>query len=461
MQKKVIWSAQALSEALNLTVNPALMGQVVQFNSNDVEKGDIFIALQGNRDGHNYAKEAVARGAALVITSRRLLEIKEECQLVVEDTLAALKKMADYKRQKSRAKLIGITGSVGKTTTKEALKVMLSGFGNTFASRANFNNHLGVPINLASMPDDVDYAILEMGMNRVGEIRSLTEMVRPDIALITWISEAHLEFFNSVMEIADAKCEIFEGLSKEGKSIISIDNKYYGRMMFNLERLGIKAKNIYTFGKSAASHSQLASYQKIGDKVRLSYKVFAHVHELELPFIPEHFARNFAACLMIASVVGLDTHKAAQSLSKIELIDGRGKIIKVTREGKYYQLICDYYNANPASLKASLEYFTQVNHPKKVAIIGDMPELGEASWQLHLELIPYILASGASKIFLVGEEVKCMYAGLMNNIIAKCFDDADALIANIDNLIEGEELVLIKGGRRLKLEKIIQCFQET
>jgi UDP-N-acetylmuramoyl-tripeptide--D-alanyl-D-alanine ligase len=309
------------------------------------------------------------------------------------------------------------------------------------------------------MPDDTEYAIIEIGMNRAGEIRNLTKIVKPDIAVITWVSEAHLEYFKSVQDIADAKSEVFEGLPKNGIAIINLDNKYYGRIMFNLERLGIQNKNIYTFGKREGANSRLKSYENLGSKVSLVYEVNAKVIDLHLPFIGEHYVRNFAAVFMVASVLSLDLHKAALQLDKVELMDGRGKIINATLGEKKCQIICDYYNANPASFIASLEYFKQINHSKKIAIIGDMLELGETSPVLHKSLVPLIIDSGAKKVFLVGTNVKYIYESLPRTINSIYFDNLDSLLSKLDNLIDGNELILIKGSRGMALDKIIQHFQ--
>lgn len=455
----MIWSVRDLSNALNIELHPDIHGGQVQFNSNSVTDGDLFIALKGANDGHNYALHALERGANAVIISQEITGLPDEKVIMVPDTLTALHQMAEYKRQKSQAKFIGVTGSSGKTGTKEAIKTVLSHFGSTFASRGNFNNHLGVPINLASLPDDIEYAVFEMGMNHPGEIRALTKMVRPDISVITTISEAHLEFFQSQLHLVDAKCEIFEGMSKDGIAVIDLDSPYYNRVLQNLKQLSIN--NIYSFGTSPYSDCSLISYeyQQITQQVRLRYSIHNTKIDIEIPLVPEHYARNYTIALQMSAILNLDINVAARQLSKILLMDGRGKLINAKYHGQDYQIICDYYNANPESVKAALLYLKQLSGKKKIAIIGDMLELGDNSIKFHKDLIPAILDSGANRVFLVGNNTQYIYQSLPDEIEKIHFDNVDLLIENLSKLLKGNELILIKGSNSTQLSKIIQSFE--
>ncbi|WP_250311948.1 UDP-N-acetylmuramoyl-tripeptide--D-alanyl-D-alanine ligase [Rickettsia endosymbiont of Oedothorax gibbosus] len=490
----MIWSARDLSNALNIEVHPDIHGGQVQFNSNSVTDGDLFIALKRANDGHNYALHALERRANAVIISQEITGLPDEKVIMVSDTLTALHQMAEYKRKKSQAKFIGVTGSSGKTGTKEAIKTVLSHFGSTFASRGNFNNHLGVSINLASLPDDIEYAVFEMGMNHPGEIRALTKMVRPDISVITTISEAHLEFFQSQLHLVDAKCEIFEGMSKDGIAVIDLDSPYYNRVLQNLKQLSIN--NIYSFGTSPYADCSLISYeyQQITKQVRLRYSIHNIVNsgevdsrsdgatpinnrqalsddvtnfssidytkiDIKIPLVPEHYARNYTITLQMSAILNLDINVAARQLSKILLMDGRGKLINAKYHGQDYQIICDYYNANPESVKAALLYLKQLSGKKKIAIIGDMLELGDNSIKFHKDLIPAILDSGANRVFLVGNNTQYIYQSLPDKIEKIHFDNVDLLIENLSKLLKGNELILIKGSNSTQLSKIIQSFE--
>ncbi len=455
----MIWSARDLSNALNIEVHPDIHGGQVQFNSNSVTDGDLFIALKGANDGHNYALHALERGANALIISQEITGLPDEKVIMVPDTLTALHQMAEYKRQKSQAKFIGVTGSSGKTGTKEAIKTVLNHFGSTFASRGNFNNHLGAPINLASLPDDIEYAVFEMGMNHPGEIRTLTKMVRPDISVITTISEAHLEFFQSQLHLVDAKCEIFEGMSKDGIAVIDLDSPYYNRVLQNLKKLSIN--NIYSFGTSPYADCSLISYeyQQITQQVRLRYSIHNTKIDIKIPLVPEHYARNYTIALQMSAILNLDINVAARQLSKILLMDGRGKLINAKYHGQDYQIICDYYNANPESVKAALLYLKQLSGKKKIAIIGDMLELGDNSIKFYKDLIPAILDSGANRVFLVGNNTQYIYQSLPDEIEKIHFDNVDLLIENLSKLLKGNELILIKGSNSTQLSKIIQSFE--
>lgn len=445
----MIWSTEDLKLALKIDINSNICGGQVQFNSTSVEKGDLFIALKGNKDGHDYAKDVLNQGASAIIISHKIEGVEPNKAILVPDTLLALMQMAKYKRAKSKAVFIGVTGSSGKTSTKEALKVILSSFGKTFASRGNFNNNLGVQINLASMSDNIEYAIFEMGMNHRGEIRELTKIVRPDISIITTISAAHLECFKSVSDIADAKCEIFESMSEDGVAIINIDNQYYPRVLHNIRKSSIN--NIITFGKSKEADSQLVLYEQVEYKTYLKYSVLGSILDAVLSFVPEHNAINYTAALATAYVLKLDIAKI--NLEKIQLTEGRGKIVNAEYNGHNFRIICDYYNANPESLKASLLSLKQLNSKKKIVIIGDMLELGMDSPELHKSLVPSIIESGADKVFLVGNIVKYIYELLPNGIEKKHFINVDLLMDELEKLLVGDELILIKGSRSIKLDR--------
>ncbi|HJD56047.1 MAG TPA: UDP-N-acetylmuramoyl-tripeptide--D-alanyl-D-alanine ligase [Rickettsia endosymbiont of Pyrocoelia pectoralis] len=492
----MIWNSKTLSEALGITIAPSIAANEIQFNSNDVKKGDLFVALKGNRDGHDYVQDAINKGAAAVIISKQIDVSYKEKTILVNDCFEALEKLALYKRENSKAKFIAITGSVGKTSTKEALKTLLtktisksldflyneankekfegnterstaaytlvredastgltyklpleaSYIKNLFASRGNFNNYLGLLINLASMPDDIEFAIFELGMNHKGEIRELVKILKPNIAMITNISEAHLEFFNSLEEIAEAKCEIFESFSKNDIAVINANTNCYDKILSILKNLSVTQIS-----------AQLILYENLEDQVHLKYNINNKILDVTIPFIPKHFAENYAAILLTLSLLNKDLDKAATSLADITPTKGRGEIINI----KNCRVICDYYNASPASMKAALEYLKQLPAANKTAIIGDMLELGQNSERLHKELIPYILDSGCSKVFLVGTHTKYIYDLLPAKIAKAYFENVDELTTKTKDLFENDELFLIKGSRGIKLDKIIDYYSKT
>jgi len=455
----MIWTGKQLQEALKVEVNHDLQAGIIQFNSKDITKDDLFIAIAGKTDGHNYVKDAIIRGASCVIVEKPIDGISPEQTIIVTNTKLALDQLASYKRANSKARFIAVTGSVGKTSAKEALKIMFEAYGKTFASRGNFNNELGVAINLASMPCDVEYAIFELGMNHAGEIRELVKIVKPDIAMITSISAAHLEFFSSIEDIVDAKCEIFENMNVDGAAVINRDSVYYDQMNRNVQHNNIS--NIYTFGVLESAKVQLIDYKVELNKTRVQYSINNTKIVIDMPYIlPVHQAENFAGCFAVLSSLGLNMTKAAEAVKGFELDDGRGKIIRVRKSDKKFQIICDYYNSNPASLKASLNFFRLIEHPNKVVIIGDMKELGDSSANLHAELVPYIIGSGATKIILVGVQVKFINDLLPKKMYIKQFDNVDVLMPELESILEDGEFVLIKGSRSINLQKILEYFDK-
>ena len=455
----MIWTGSQLQEALGVRVDPTLRTGVVQFNSKDVKIGDLFIAISGLTDGHKYVREAIELGAASVIIEKAISNIDNTKTIVVEDTKLALKQLGDYKRSISKAKFIAVTGSVGKTSAKEALKIMFEAYGKTFASRGNFNNDLGVAINLASMACDVEYAIFEIGMNHAGEIRKLTNVIKPDVAMITAVSAAHLEFFSSVEAIVDAKCEIFEGMQDDAVAIINSDSVYFNQMIKSIKQTNVK--KIYTFGASKLADLSLIDYTINSGKTQITYDINDNKILVEMPYIfPVHQAENLAGCFSVIVSLGLDITKAAEAIKEFTLDMGRGKIINFRKSSNQFQVICDYYNSNPASLIASLKFFKQIAHPDKIAIIGDMRELGPASPTLHAELVPFIIDSGATKIILVGEQVKFINDLLPKKLYTKQFDNVDMLMQALGAILQNGNLILIKGSRGVSLEKVLEYFDK-
>ncbi|RYE05754.1 MAG: UDP-N-acetylmuramoyl-tripeptide--D-alanyl-D-alanine ligase [Rickettsiaceae bacterium] len=447
----MIWTGKQIEAALFTKVSHQLVTGKIQFNSKDVRKGDLFVAING---GEAYVEDAIEMGAAAVIVAG--VTKRHEKVIVVPNALDALIKLAQYKRNTSKAKFIAITGSSGKTSVKEALQLILGKFGSCFASRGNFNNHLGVPINLASMPDDAKYGVFELGMSSANEISKLTNLVRPHIAVITSIAEAHLQFFNSVLDIVDAKCEIFQGLNNEGVAIINRDCLYYNYILKKLTTNVVK--NIYTFGESSKAYSRLMSYN-IAKNTKLSYSVNDSVVNFSIPYIlPKHQAINFSACLAVVASLGLDLTSASQSLQSFDPGQGRGKIIQVQKANHKFEIICDYYNANPASVKAALNYLKIIIHQKKVIIFGDMLELGTDSQKLHQELSQTIIDTSAQKVLLVGEHVKIIAEFLPKSCYVRLFANVNDLMSELSHILEDGELILIKGSKSIGLNKVMQYF---
>ncbi len=441
-----IWSSIALTEALG--VDTKASGNVVHFNSSDLSAGDIFIAL-GN--GHNYINDALRRGASCIIAEKSPGDVNLDKVILVPNTNDALLKMAKYKRSKSKAKFIGVTGSVGKTSTKEMLARMLQGFGNTFVSRGNFNNHLGVPLNLASMPDDAEYAICEMGMNHKGEIRPLAALVRPEIAVITNVLPVHIEYFNSVEEIADEKCEIFSSMDSDGIAILNADNPYYEYC-----RQIIKTKNIHSFGSNDNADIYLTSYESDGFESKMQFIIEGRELNLTSGLVGRHHAGNIASGLLIASLLKLDLNKAAASLENILPVEGRGRKIKVTINKHACILIDDSYNASPSSMQCSLIAIKDIASLNKIAILADMKELGSDAIKYHKDLAEFVIGARIKHLYTVGDLMRHLHNELKTKIDCQHFDSVASLEAEIISLIKEPSVILLKGSNSMNLSSVVE-----
>lgn len=458
-KKELIWKSADLRRALDVDVSSDIETGRLQFNSKDVVPGDLFIALEGDKgDGHDYVQDALNAGAAAAIVSKEVdvPAAMYERLIKVPDTIAGLRRLAEYKRMHLKAKIIAVTGSMGKTTTKDALHLMLSEFGKSFASRANFNNHIGVPINLASMPADIDYAVIELGMSAPGEISALTNQLLPHFAIITNIAPVHLEFFDSVAGIARAKCEIFEGLDlNDGVAIFPIDTQCHDICVRTVDQLCLQ--NVREVGRGG--EVEFVAYEHIEDnKIRLTYRIYKEEIEFVMDFIPEYIAANFAACFAVCHDLGLDLERAALALARFQLGVGRGRIIQVASKGRNYCLIADYYNANPVSMKAALENLAQMSDSDKVVVMGDMGELGKNEQRFHEDMAFYVNNSGAKKVFLVGRLMPTIAGYISKDIEVATYSKAEDLAVDIEKRLAGGETVLIKGSRSVQLEKVAEAM---
>ena len=454
----MIWNTKSLEKALKVKVAEGLSAGQVKFNSLDVDKDDIFIALPGKRDGHEFVQDALSRGASCAIVSKDIHDIDQNKLIKVDDTFLALNHLAEYKRRHSKAKFIAVTGSVGKTSTREVIKTMLLAYGNTYSSDKSFNNFLGVPLTLASMPDDTEYAVIEIGMNSAGEIHNLTNVVMPDIGVITTISEGHIEFFGSIEAIADAKCEIFEGVDvNTGIAIINRDMSMYERCIHNIDKAGIR--NVQTFGKRVDANIRFLSYELLDDHfVRLNFGMDSEECEIIMPNIPIHLASNFSIGFSVVKALGLDTEKAVNTIRSYQPLMGRGKFVEIRHKNKNLGIICDYYNSNPQSLKASLQYLQQFVSDKKVAVLGDMGELGHMQTGLHMSIVPSIIAAGVSKLFLVGKLMSQIKDQFPDNIEVKTYQDINEMLADVNVYFQDGQILLIKGSRSMKLEGLAKSL---
>lgn len=454
---EVIWNSSLLADALKVDVPDDIQAGIVQFNSKDVEEGDIFIALtNGDRDGHIYAADALKRGAAIVILSKNIKNIDYSKCIIVDDTHKALDSLAKYKRAKSNAKFIAITGSVGKTSTKEILATILSDYAKVFFSRKNFNNHLGLAINLASLPDDAKYAVIEVGMNHADEIRPLSKIIKPDIAVITNVYPVHLENFKDMYGIADAKSEIFSGANSSTIAILSRDNEYFDYCVCKASQYGVN--NIHSFGSNRGSYCKVISKNIDADATNIHYEINGKKIDVSTNILGEHVVELIAISFAILDILGLALDKAIERVKFLSELPGRGQIVNKVIGDKKYKIIDDSYNASPISMKKALKILSLMKSQRRVAVLADMKELGVQAKQMHIDLEKNIVDAGVTELYTIGPLMGYLSIRMQDQLITKHYNDVDDLIKDIKNLTKSSAVILFKGSFGMNLKKAVDSI---
>lgn len=458
--KMPVWRGEELRACLGVDVAKNMKAYGISIDTRTLEVGDLYLAMTGeNVDGHDFVRVAVERGAAACVVTHLTNDVPVEKQIVVSDVMVALNQMAMFARNRSEATFIGITGSSGKTTTKEMLKIALAGQGKTHATVGNFNNQIGVPLTLCRMPIDTRYAIVEMGMNHVGELTELSQLVRPHATIITMIGAAHLAYFKDEHQIAEAKSEIFVAQDKDGTAILNADSPFYEFLRAEVVKNGIRF--ITAFGQNEAADFRLLSVQAIGETSRIMADWHGSKIEYTIGFLGHHFAMNSLGVLGLVDAVGASVPAAMQALSGARAVAGRGASEKVTlANGKTIVLIDDVYNANPSSMKASIGTLGLHNGPIKVAVLGDMLELGAGEVALHIGLKDALEAAGVSRVFAVGPLMKNLYESLGGTMRGSWAASADEMKTVLADSVPDGAVVLVKASNGTGLKKIISYLKE-
>jgi UDP-N-acetylmuramoyl-tripeptide--D-alanyl-D-alanine ligase len=425
----------------------------VTFDSREVGKGDLFVAMPGTvHDGHKFVEAAFAAGAAGALVSQPV----GGPHVLVSDTFAALEALGRAARERSGATVIGITGSVGKTSTKEALFAALdrNASGRVHRSVKSYNNHTGVPLSLARMPRDAQYAVLEMGMNAKGEIAALTRQVRPHVAMITAVAPAHIENLGSEEAIADAKAEVFEGLEPEGVAILPNDTPHRDRLVKAARR---HADRIITFGGGDADvHAVHAVGLDSGGSL-----ISAILLERELTFTisqrGEHWVSNALAVLAAVEAVGADVAIAGLALADLGGLKGRGERHVLALDDGEALLIDESYNANPASMAATLKSLgDEPDAKRRIAVLGPMRELGPHSDQLHAALAPAVLEARVDELILIGEEMRPLAEQVVGKVPLDMVSTVDEAIDVLMGELRSGDAVLVKASNSVGLARLVE-----
>jgi UDP-N-acetylmuramoyl-tripeptide--D-alanyl-D-alanine ligase len=464
-----LWTKNELIEALSgELLEHKLLDNLeideVVIDSRKTPKSGLFLALKGEKnDAHNFLEQAVANGCkALLVQDKSALEkVKNSDFLLVRNSFDALYKLAEFSRKRSAAKIIAITGSVGKTSTKEMLKLAFAAYGKTFATYGNLNNHIGLPLSLCNFEKNCAFGIFEMGMNHLNEIEPLSRLARPHLAIITNVGPVHIEFFKDEEEIALAKSEIFAGLEKDGKILLNHDNKHFEFLRSRAEVLKIPQKNILSFGKDVNSNYSLRC---CGIKAIDNSEIYA-TNKNGKDFYYKIASSNKVAVfnsLIAFAALDLLTKNASTGLlefNKFKDQAGRGKASEIKIGKKTITIIDDSYNASVPSVKAGLEYASELRSAlgknRVVAALGDMLELGDKSAQLHKEAINFLKKMQIGFAILVGSEMTKASQGTLDRSCVT-FADSSAAALEIKNLLEDGDILYVKGSRGIKMEKLLE-----
>ncbi len=450
-----LWTSAEIAAATHGTASAPFAVDGVAFDSREVGPGDLFIAMKGEAtDGHKFIGNAFLQGAAGAITSQPIANP----HVLVEDTTSALIMLGAAARKRTHAKIIGVTGSVGKTGTKEALAAAIARGTQAHVHRSvkSYNNHTGVPLSLARMPTDSAFGVLEMGMNHTGELAALTQLVRPHVALVTWVASAHRAFFKSESDIAEAKTEIFQGLVSGGTAIIPRDSVHYD-LLHNRAR--DHTTEIVSFGRHASADVRLIDELPVANGTMMTVQLRKGELHFTLNQHGAHWVSNALAVLACVEAVGGDLTAAGLALGELEQLAGRGARHRVKIEGGGAATIIDEsYNANPASMAATLAVLGAEDVTHRIAILGEMRELGESSDLLHASLAPEILRAKVNTLILVGEAMAPLAKLLESHLDLAHVANADAALALAKQHVVPDSAMLIKGSNALGLAKIVAAL---
>lgn len=450
-----LWTSDEIAEATGGAPSSAFDVSGVAFDSREVGAGELFIALKGETaDGHDFVDGAYAAGAAGAIVSRPVAGP----HILVGDTGAALNSLGRAARKRMQGKVIGVTGSVGKTSVKEMLFHALDRFrpGLVHRSVKSYNNHVGVPLSLSRMPRNAMFGVFEMGMNHAGELSALTRLVRPHVAIITAIAPAHIEFFDNEAAIARAKAEIFEGLESGGVAIIPFDSSHHDLLRGEAERHGAR---VVTFGmKEGADVRALEAVPSQAGGTLVS----AHLPGIELCYTVaapgDHQVSNSLAIMAAVETVGADLAAAGLALAEMPGLAGRGARAQVCVEAGKALVIDESYNANPLSMVATLRQLGREPASRRVAVLGAMKELGQSSAVLHAELADSLQDAHVDLAILVGDEMAPLAQRLEGRLTLEHVADADAATRALRSHIRAGDAILVKGSNSIGLSRLVSAL---
>lgn len=460
-----LWSGLALVGALRARASGGLAREAagISIDTRTLQPGDLFFAIKGEtRDGHDFVRAAFEKGAAAaVIDEAHALELSGAGQLfVVRDVQQSLESLGQRARERTDAYIAAITGSVGKTSTKEMTRLMLSHFGDTHASAASYNNQWGVPLTLARMPAESRFGVFELGMNHAGEIAALVAQVRPHVAVVTRIAPVHLEYFGSIENIADAKAEIFSALDG-GVAIINRDDGFYERLA---AAAASNASHVLGFGEAEGADARLLSYELAGEGALVEADILERRLRFRIGAPGRHVAVNALAALLVGAVLDLDVEEAAESLAEFTPPSGRGQREKIATPHGEFTLIDESYNANPTSMRAALELLGgAATGPggRRIAVLGDMLELGPQAAELHAALADDLIDAGVDLLFTAGPLMSRLSYAAPDSMRAAHRATPLELEEAVLSAVRPGDVVMVKGSNGSRMSRIVSALKSA
>lgn len=458
----IIWTAKEAAAATGGAARGNWMASGISIDTRTLQKGDLFIALKGDfRDGHDFVRHALEKGAACVVS--RIPEGVDQNAplLVVSDTFAALQDLGRAARHRTGAKIIAVTGSVGKTGTKEMLAAAFGALGQAHASKASHNNHWGVPLSLANMHAGCDYGVFEIGMNHPGEITPLSKMARPHVAIITTVAGVHMEHFESVRQIADAKAEIFGGMDHNGAAVLNRDNEWFAHLKAKAETRGVK---VYGFGDHGESDARMTECLEAANGSRIKAKIIDEDVSFTLLIPGRHIALNALAVLLAVKLAGGDVNRAVKALEKIQPVAGRGlrEYIDIGDPKNPVTLIDESYNASPVAMKAAFKVLALIDPGRggrRIAVLGDMLELGKDGPKLHAELALPLQAADVQLVYTCGPLMKNLHDNLPQDRRGAHGRDSVELASIVPEVLTPGDVVMVKGSHGSKMGVVVEALR--
>ncbi|MAZ76112.1 MAG: UDP-N-acetylmuramoylalanyl-D-glutamyl-2, 6-diaminopimelate--D-alanyl-D-alanine ligase [Micavibrio sp.] len=458
-----IWTAKEAIDATGGQTSGDWSATGVSIDTRTIQEGDLFVALEGEAgNGHDYVVQAIESGACAAIVSREVEGVSEDKLLIVKDTLKAMEALGCAARARTGAKIIGVTGSVGKTGTKEMLNTAFDCQGQTHASIKSYNNHWGVPLSLSNMHAGTDFGIFEMGMNHPNEITPLTNMVRPNIAIITTISPVHVEHFKNGMDgIVAAKAEIFNGVEPGGYAVLNADISEFDALNKVAEE---KNLSVATFGESDGAMARLVDCLEAANGSRVKAIIMDEEVSFTLQIAGRHIAQNTMAVLLAVKLAGGDVQKAARAIERQEPIVGRGKreLLDLGMADNPVTLIDESYNASPSAMNASFKVLALVDPGRggrRIAILGDMLELGKDSAKHHADLALPLKAANIDLVYTCGKHMKNLHDSLPANQRGAYKVTSKELAEIVPDVLIPGDVVMVKGSLGSKMGLVVEALR--